>query len=279
MAFQLIPEGIEPATWKRRKEFSRCWCKRPELGTCLARSKKMTMWLESTEQEGERYRLECSAVGRAQILTAAIPNLKLFLPFYGKVLESRKYRADRDQTSFLLVCILLQLPFLGVASIPVLLSLESMRYLLEQEPRFCLQLMWLPFRGHLGEGQCPLPRVWLRPSRAHYFVYLQHWWECTFLHLPPDEWTLPSWRSRPITTTRPKQKLLRQTQNREEISVPQLKCIFLVMGERTRVSLRKPDTVSCHFGHPIIGMHLQDCSLPFGSYRASRAWSLDFGAS
>ena len=37
---------------------------------------------------------------------AAIPNLKHFLPFYGKVLESRKHRADRDQTSFLLVCIL-----------------------------------------------------------------------------------------------------------------------------------------------------------------------------
>ena len=69
-------------------------------------------------------------------MTAAIPNLKLFLPFYGKVLESRKHRADHDLTSFLLVCILL--PFLGVASIPVLLSLESMRYLLEQEPRFCL---------------------------------------------------------------------------------------------------------------------------------------------
>lgn len=44
--------------------------------------------------------------GGAQILTAAIPNLKLFLPFYGKVLESRKHRADHDLTSFL-VCIFL----------------------------------------------------------------------------------------------------------------------------------------------------------------------------
>lgn len=56
--------------------------------------------------------------------------------------------------------------------------------------------------------------------------------------------------------------------------MPRLKCIFLVMGERTRVTLRKPDTVSCHFGHPITEMRLQDCSLPLGSYRASRAYLL-----
>lgn len=47
-------------------------------------------------------------------MMAAIPNLKLFLPFCGKVLESCKHRADHDQTSFLLFVFF----FFTIASLP-----------------------------------------------------------------------------------------------------------------------------------------------------------------
>lgn len=131
--------------------------------------------------------------------------------------------------------------------------------------------MWLPFRGHLGESQCSLPCVWLRSPRAHYPLYLQHWWECTFLHLPPDEWALPSWWSCPMTTTRPKQKLLRQTQNGVETSVPRLKHIFLVMGEWSGVKLRKldTDTVPHRFSHPITRMQSRTIFCLSGLNRAA----------
>ena len=61
----------------------------------------------------------------------AIPNLNITLRvIYGKALESYKHRVYHDLKSSLLVCMLLQFPFLGVASILALLSLESIRYLI-----------------------------------------------------------------------------------------------------------------------------------------------------
>lgn len=123
MTFQLSSECVEPH-WRSRGEFSRHWCEGTELGTCLV------IWGESGHMAGEEWtrgRLVWFVISvEWWDLEGCNPKFEFYSKGQRKALDSFKQGLWSEVICFGLH--LSQLPFLEVASMPALLSLESTCY-------------------------------------------------------------------------------------------------------------------------------------------------------